>query len=963
MGAALSDSFLLSPYYYSVLGREEEITPEQVERLDMNEPVPEYQMKRAKELVGMLGKKLADVPFLAGIYKRWEADMGINFEAFADEDLETYFTDVRDAHFWSAWCVCVVATPILERSTKLWLLFNVAYRKYKRLKPGQQPPRVSQKKKEEEPTGRVSKKAQMRQKEEAAKQVEKPVPDSRKLLMDRDALEDLLWEIFGILTRILSSDTILAKKHIGTLVERSEFQIFPIKLEQAVTIIKEDQTYNAICRLFHTLLKPQLKELKLHNYRLPAAYIGPLDFALQADWTNAEEIANLIPKTMFMKKKFKKKDLTGIKLSVCEICFLNVMQRVINQYVAQVYNLALAPPPLLVPRSETKQTMRQKRKKYVRAKLAFLIRRCIANLRSLCEMVRFQLPTNYKEYMENISQMLTKSGTPLQAWIVRIFQAIFRLPKKSMKMEPRLTLKDVVLGVVGRDCDNQLADQLVYLAEHSIVESNQVLNVVPLQHRKMLSYGSIDSIPLDDRQKHSVLCIGDLILHQLVDETFCRQLMDETGLTEYDAISKEKYLQSFVPPDFFDLCSDEFDRVVAHRYMADREEGLKEQKGVLVPKPNTTVQTLSYLRQTEFKMSKHMAEGQRRKEKLLKLKEKVEGDLAKEVALEQGLVETMEHTSMHCLSLMEKIRLEDDYDKQEILLNKHVLARYYEERAKRKSNQRVQKLPALGGASARSPSPGSPAMSHGSPMDEDAPRSPLLTARGTYRKERRGLSPEALLNANDLSMRRKKRKKKKLKSMFDAPVSALPATGQKAIILRQHVADRLGMAYRPPEDLRSRVDHLKNLSTLEHLQEGVIEGRSYENSLLFSKYALKVSGKDKIHYEPRRGKNHKDLKHLIGELKELVGEDEDIFGFKKFRQGRRQGGRGNSPTSGAHDSGDAHDVGDGAQDAPQAKAPRHQFLSRRSQSFHQKRGEPRSARELSGALFHAFGLEEIRTQQ
>lgn len=86
------------------------------------------------------------------------------------------------------------------------------------------------------------------------------------------------------------------------------------------------------------------------------------------------------------------------------------------------------------------------------------------------------------------------------------------------------------------------------------VEDNQVLSGVPLQCRKMLTYGTPDSIPLDDRQKHSKLCIGDLILHSLVDETYCRQLMDETGLTEYDAISKEKYLASFVPPDFLDLC-------------------------------------------------------------------------------------------------------------------------------------------------------------------------------------------------------------------------------------------------------------------------------------------------------------------------------------------------------------------------------------------------------------------------
>eukprot|EP00392_Amoebophrya_sp_AT5.2_P013277 g13395.t1 len=88
MGAALSDQFLLSPYYYSVLSREEELTQEQLERVPIGEEEPIYQMKKAKEVVRILGKKLADVPFLTSIYKRWELDMGSDLAAFRDNDLE-----------------------------------------------------------------------------------------------------------------------------------------------------------------------------------------------------------------------------------------------------------------------------------------------------------------------------------------------------------------------------------------------------------------------------------------------------------------------------------------------------------------------------------------------------------------------------------------------------------------------------------------------------------------------------------------------------------------------------------------------------------------------------------------------------------------------------------------------------------------------------------------------------------
>lgn len=92
----------------------------------------------------------------------------------------------------------------------------------------------------------------------------------------------------------------------------------------------------------------------------------------------------------------------GVKLSVCEICFLNCMQRVINAYVHQVHALVHMPPPAnlstnhaVTATTESRASWKEKRRKYVRAKLAFMIRRCIANLRSLCEMVRFQLPLQF----------------------------------------------------------------------------------------------------------------------------------------------------------------------------------------------------------------------------------------------------------------------------------------------------------------------------------------------------------------------------------------------------------------------------------------------------------------------------------------------------------------------------------------------------------------------------------------
>lgn len=159
--------------------------------------------------------------------------------------------------------------------------------------------------------------------------------------------------------------------------------------------------------------------------------------------------------------------------------------------------------------------------------------------------------------------------------------------------------------------------------------------------RKLLTYGTADAVPVsDDKRTAGRLCIGDLIHHRLVDEAFCRQIMDATGLTVYDVISKDNYLKNFVPTDYAELCSDEFDRVVAHRFMQDRDDALAgadaEDQDMLIPRPNRHVVTLGRLRLTEFEGQKRLCEANRRKQKLAKLKEKVEEDLQKEVQLESG---------------------------------------------------------------------------------------------------------------------------------------------------------------------------------------------------------------------------------------------------------------------------------------------------------------------------------------
>ena len=229
-----------------------------------------------------------------------------------------------------------------------------------------------------------------------------------------------------------------------------------------------------------------------------------------------------------------------------------------------------------------------------------------------------------------------------------------------------------------------------------------------------------------------------------------------------------------------------------------------------------------------------------------------------------GLKETLRSTSMHCLSLMERIRLDDDYDMQDLTMNKHI------------NFSPAGGLPPIkdgGSPSTRAESRSvSPASRDRSP-DSDYPEVPL-SERGRLRKERRGLSPEVLLAAEDLSLRRK-RKKRKQANLFRAGLDS-GLTGAQAISVRQSVADRLGMAYLPPEDLVPRVENLKKLAsnqqvkTIEELDKSsprAAEFRNMENALFYSRYGLKVSGRDKIKYVPKKSSHKSELQATIDSVK------------------------------------------------------------------------------------------------
>ena len=130
MGAAFSDNFLLSPYYYSVVCRE--ASPRGGFR-SMDE-APEFQLGKAMTLVKYLVNLRADAATLTLWFKRWEGDPRSNFDAFEQKNLQKLFEEkLGIQQFWAAWILCVIATPILEAQTKLWLIFNAVVRRGKML--------------------------------------------------------------------------------------------------------------------------------------------------------------------------------------------------------------------------------------------------------------------------------------------------------------------------------------------------------------------------------------------------------------------------------------------------------------------------------------------------------------------------------------------------------------------------------------------------------------------------------------------------------------------------------------------------------------------------------------------------------------------------------------------------------------------------------------------------------------
>ena len=56
----------------------------------------------------------------------------------------------------------------------------------------------------------------------------------------------------------------------------------------------------------------------------------------------------------------------------------------------------------------------------------------------------------------------------------------------------------MVRGVVGAKCSEYLVEQIVYLADNSTLErsNHAILSAVPIEYRMMLSYGTLDQIPI-----------------------------------------------------------------------------------------------------------------------------------------------------------------------------------------------------------------------------------------------------------------------------------------------------------------------------------------------------------------------------------------------------------------------------------------------------------------------------------
>lgn len=320
------------------------------------------------------------------------------------------------------WILAVLATPILETQTKLWLIFNVAYRRYTTLPLGY-PTSYAKKKQAEKlaaeqqalvaAEGADGKKSPLDEKHQ--------VKDTRKFPIEHGWLLDMIFNTFKMLGILLGAPGAeLSKKQVETLLERGEFKSFPVKLEQAVFVLQEDVTLNALARLFRDLLTRQKDVMKLlGDVVLPTPYVGPMDFAMEADWEDAAILDRWMPKTVYHPSQVPKRNEMGCKLSVSEICFLNVMWRCLQDYMEQVHvsntgrkrdvgdkeadrilegrasNL-LKRTAAMAGQQGGAKAERKRRKKYVRAKIVFLIRACLGQMRSACEMARFHLPAGMK---------------------------------------------------------------------------------------------------------------------------------------------------------------------------------------------------------------------------------------------------------------------------------------------------------------------------------------------------------------------------------------------------------------------------------------------------------------------------------------------------------------------------------------------------------------------------------------
>lgn len=129
MGAAFSDNFLLSPYYYSVLTRERTppgagagggrgaggaFAPGSVgtsafpgvpaaPSYDPTDPDfdSELRIRKAMDLVKILALKKVDVRYLCHVYKRWENDVELEMDCFKDQGLIDFFEqDCNSSHWW-----------------------------------------------------------------------------------------------------------------------------------------------------------------------------------------------------------------------------------------------------------------------------------------------------------------------------------------------------------------------------------------------------------------------------------------------------------------------------------------------------------------------------------------------------------------------------------------------------------------------------------------------------------------------------------------------------------------------------------------------------------------------------------------------------------------------------------------------------------------------------------------------